>query len=360
MPKEILHPGLILEDLLAEKNLSQRDLADRIDIAYSLLNNVLKGNRKINTSLAIALESAGFKTANFWLVQQIKHDLYLAKSNKEIIDKKKSIEDWKELESLIPLNYFKKQDVGISSSEDIDEVFTIYKVNNLEELKSRIKSFNPTFFRKSSKFKQNKDNILAWSLLAEYKLNQETVKEFNRARESELIEELNKCFWKNNDVINKSEKILASYGIKFTILERPSQTPVDGKSFLLENNPAIALTLKYKRLDNFAFTLMHELGHIFEHLTNPKKPEFKNAEFFINSSRTDLVEYEADSYASNKLINSDIFQDFLASHFEYDDDVILNFAKNNKVHPGIVRGRICFEFPEYYRKRSSITSMNKL
>jgi len=360
MSKKILHPGITLNILLEERKLSQRDLADRIDVAYSLLNNVLKGNRNINTSLAIAFESAGLKEANYWLIEQMKYNLDLANNSKEVIEKKKSIEEWKELESLVPLAYLKKQELGVNSSEDISKVYEMYQVSNISGLKELIQTYNPVYFRKSSKFKQNKENILAWSLLAEYKLKQEIVGVFDRDLESNLINELNQCFYENKRVIDNSSKILAKYGIKFIILDRPPQTPVDGKSFMLEGVPAIALTLKYKRLDNFAFTLMHEIAHVFEHLTNPQKPEYREAEFFINTSKMDLVEFEADSYSSDKLINQAIFDDFVASNDDYSDEAILHFAKLNKVHPGIVRGRICFEFPEYYRKRSSVTNMNRL
>jgi HTH-type transcriptional regulator/antitoxin HigA len=175
------------------------------------------------------------------------------------------------------------------------------------------------------------------------------------------IKELNVCFYKNDDVINKSKRILNKYGIKFLTLDRPSQTPVDGKSFMSNKNPAIALSLKYKRLDNFAFTLFHELGHVFEHLTNPDKPQYNDVEFFIdNNSTTEIVEYEADKYATEKLIDVDLFNDFMVMNDEYTDEIILDFSRKNKVHPGIVRGRVCYFHNEYYRKRSSITSLNRL
>lgn len=360
MSKEVLHPGVILNDLLEEKNLSQRDLADRINVAYSMLNNVLKGNRNINTTMAIALEFAGFKKADFWLMKQMKYSLHMAKNDKEIIEKSKSIEEWKELESLVPLAYFKKQHIGINSSDDIGRIYEIYNVTNISELKNKTQEFNPTYFRKSAKFKENKKHVLAWSMLAEYKLKQEKAKKFSRQNEKSLLKELQRCFYNNKGVIQESKTILEKYGIKFIILDRPSQTPVDGKSFMLDNNPAIALSLKYKRLDNFAFTLFHEIGHIFEHLTHPNKPNYRDAEFFVNSSNTDLVEFEANSYASSNLIPPEIFNDFVSRHIEFTDDVIFDFANKHKIHPGIVRGRICHEYEEYYRKRSAITSLNRL
>ncbi|NOY48463.1 MAG: HigA family addiction module antidote protein, partial [Chlorobi bacterium] len=67
MQDKVIHPGILLFNMLNENSLSQRELASKIDIAHSLLNNILKGNRNINTNLAISLETAGFKTAHFWL-----------------------------------------------------------------------------------------------------------------------------------------------------------------------------------------------------------------------------------------------------------------------------------------------------
>ncbi len=361
MNTKVIHPGFNLDKLLNDKGMSQRELASQIDIAHSLLNGILKGNRNININIAIALEAAGFKTANYWLVQQVKFNLELAKKDNDIIKKNEAIKTWNKIEKIIPLSYFKKQDIGINSSDNIEKIYEIYNVKSYEALNNKVNTFNPTYFRKSSKFSENKNNVLAWSLFAEYKLKDISVNKFSRKNETSLIDNLNYCFYEKKNVIQNSKNILEDHGIKFLILDRPSQTPVDGKSFLSGKNPAIAMSLKYKRLDNFAFTLFHELGHVFEHLTNPQKPEYKNEDFFTyKSKRTELVEFEADRYAAQNLIDESLFDDFIASYEEYTDDVILSFSKKNKIHPGIVRGRVCHTYNEYYRKRSIITSMNKL
>lgn len=153
------------------------------------------------------------------------------------------------------------------------------------------------------------------------------------------------------------KKILNKYGIKFFILDRPAKTPVDGKSFMSRDNPAIVLSLKYKRLDNIAFTLLHELGHVFKHLTNPK---YNKMDFFVNSSSTAFEEFEANTYAREKLIDSSTWNDFILQNDVFTDEVILKLSDKIKVHPGIIRGRVCFEFPDYYRKGTTITEMNKI
>ncbi|WP_340198560.1 hypothetical protein [Ascidiimonas sp. W6] len=48
------------------------------------------------------------------------------------------------------------------------------------------------------------------------------------------------------------------------------------------------------------------------------------------------------------------------SNEEFDDETIIGFANKLNIHPGIVRGRICFENPEYYRKRTIFNRMNIL
>tara|TARA_R110002049_G_scaffold234319_2_gene407555 strand:+ start:4645 stop:5742 length:1098 start_codon:yes stop_codon:yes gene_type:complete len=362
MPNKIIHPGKLLDGMLNERSLSQRDLASRIDVAHSLLNNILKGNRNINVHIAISLESAGFRDANFWLIKQMNYNLHHAQNDKDVIKKKKSIKEWNDIENagIVPLSFFKKQNIGINTSDDIEKIYDIYGVKDYLGLKKRVEEFNPTYFRKSSKFSENKNNVVAWSLMAKYKANLQEVPVFKRSNEAILLKELKKCFYKKHDVINRTKLILNKYGIKFDTLDRPSKTPVDGKSFMSGKNPAIVLTLKYKRLDNFAYTLFHEVGHVFEHLTNPKRPEYSDEEFFVNSSNTEIVEFEADTYASNNLIEENIWSDFITFNHEFTDDIILKFSKKHKIHPGIVRGRVCFEHNEYYSKRSIITAMNKL
>jgi len=363
MPNKIIHPGKLLDDMLNERSLSQRDLASRIDVAHSLLNNILKGNRNINVHIAIALESAGFNDANFWLMKQMKYNLHHAEKDEDVIKKKKSIKEWNDIEEegIVPLSYFKKQRVGISTSDDIDKIYKIYGVKGYAGLKKRVNEFNPTYFRKSSKFSENKNNVVAWSLMAKYEASLQDVPSFKRSNESSLLKELKKCFYKNDNIINKTKKILNKYGIKFLILNRPPQTPVDGKSFMSGKNPAIVLTLKYKRLDNFAYTLFHELGHVFEHLTNKKRPEFRDEEFFVdNDTNTSLVEFEADAYASKNLIDESLWNDFIMFNDEFTDDIILDFSRKNKIHPGIVWGRVCYKHKEYYSKRTIIRTINKL
>src|SRR3989338_7795434 len=59
---------------------------------------------------------------------------------------------------------------------------------------------------------------------------------------------------------------LKKVGIKLVIERHLPKTFLDGAAILTEkDNPVIGITLRYDRLDNFWFTLMHEVAHVARH-----------------------------------------------------------------------------------------------
>lgn len=351
------HPGSILMGMLDEQGFSQRELASIIQVAHSHLNQILQEERGISADVAIRLKAAGFKTAVFWMEKQMLYDL--DKKNSELSSESKDIKIWSEIQNYIPVNYFRKKGVLTSSlNEDINTMLKIYNVNNVSLFVKKIDNYNFTHFRKSSAFTETRNNVIAWSCLAEYNAAKlDKVRVFDPENKSALIQKLRKLFVENNNIIENIKNLLKDFGIKFFILDRPPKTPVDGKSFMSGENPAIVLSLKYKRLDNFAYTLMHELGHVYNHLT---KAKFKSESFFTNNTKNDILEFEADSFARNELISLDEWNQFIESNDVFSDDVIIDFAEEINIHPAIIRGRVCYEYNNYYRRASNITTTNKI
>jgi len=103
---------------------------------------------------------------------------------------------------------------------------------------------------------------------------------------------------------------------------------------------------------------MHELGHIYLHLSKDKKREFVDDldnHLYLNGN---AEEKEANDFASANLIPFEKWGNFNEKHFIVDDQAIVDFAAELKIHPSIVRGRLCHENHAYYRKRTTI--LNKL
>ena len=358
MKKETSHPGEVLLSILKDKGLTQRELALKLSLPHSVINSIIKGSRKINASTALALESASIETAIYWLQLQAINSIEEAKSDNKIQEKNNRIKVWDKINGdLVPLNFIKKHVPSIKSPDDLDRVYSLYGASNEKSLQKVIKKFDFPLFRKSDKFHEIKNNTIAWSVVAKYKADQLKVGKFKPTKQKELLAELKKCISKNENLLENVAKILSKYGIKFDVLDRPTKMPVEGVSFMSGKNPAIIMTLKYKRLDNFAFGLYHELGHVFCHLTDKK---YEQHDFLNYNSKDEKFEREADNFASDNLIDPDLWTDFLIECDDFNDDEIENFSKTNGIHPCIVRGRVCFTYNEHYRKRSKFTSENYL
>jgi len=65
---------------------------------------------------------------------------------------------------------------------------------------------------------------------------------------------------------NEFLKQLNQLGVVFFVLPHLQKTYLDGAAFYYENNPVIVYTARFKRIDNFWFTIAHEIAHILYHL----------------------------------------------------------------------------------------------
>ncbi|MBA4319776.1 MAG: hypothetical protein C0412_15360 [Flavobacterium sp.] len=67
------------------------------------------------------------------------------------------------------------------------------------------------------------------------------------------------------------------------------------------------MTLRHNRLDNFASTLFHELGHIYKHLVNNDTAEFIDLEIKNEEEeyKNSTEEKQADHFALTNLISDE-------------------------------------------------------
>lgn len=120
---------------------------------------------------------------------------------------------------------------------------------------------------------------------------------------------------------------------------------VDGASLhTKDTGPVLALTLRHDRLDNFWFTLLHEIGHIALHLSQPSDDVFVDSEEEENEASE--LEAEANAFAKDSLIPRDLWLRSDA-HRRGDEGSVVNLARQLQIHTAIVAGRIRFERKEF-------------
>lgn len=146
-----------------------------------------------------------------------------------------------------------------------------------------------------------------------------------------------------------AREFLAKHGIHLECVGHLPRTHLDGAALQLsDGTPVIGLTLRYDRLDNFWFCLLHELAHIGRHMDG------KHAEVFIDDLslaavdgvRRDPKEDEADAWANEALIPSAVWQRSRVGE-NPSALAVVELAQQLKIHPAIVAGRVRHEIGNF-------------
>jgi len=113
----------------------------------------------------------------------------------------------------------------------------------------------------------DKHALAAWAAYVFKKANKiKMAKKYHKGTVNlQFMQTLAKLSVKDNGPI-LAQEYLRKHGITLVIEPHFSKTYLDGATILInKDSPVIGLTLRYDRLDNFWFTLMHELAHLSLH-----------------------------------------------------------------------------------------------
>ena len=147
----------------------------------------------------------------------------------------------------------------------------------------------------------------------------------------------------------QARDFLREHGIALEVVEHLPRAHLDGAALRLsDGHPVIGLTLRDDRIDNFWFTLLHELAHVGLHLDGGEHGTFID-DFALPSNPGDGYhdrEAEADAWAQEALI----------PHAEWEASglieaptgmAVIGLAHRIGVHPAIVAGRVRHETGNY-------------
>ena len=81
----------MLKDEIEERGISQRQLADSIGLAYSVLNEILNGHRPLTANTALMFEAALDVPADSLMYLQSKYNLQTARNDASLLDVLKGI-----------------------------------------------------------------------------------------------------------------------------------------------------------------------------------------------------------------------------------------------------------------------------
>lgn len=141
----------------------------------------------------------------------------------------------------------------------------------------------------------------------------------------------------------RAKALLADHGIILVAEPQIAGMKVDGAAFLVGDTPVIGMTLRIDTVDNFWFTLLHEVAHVILHYrTGLASGFFDDSENHV----IDELEEEADQFASNMLIPGDLWIRSPA-RITKKTEPIERLANQLGIAPAIIFGRVRMERNDY-------------
>ena len=147
----------------------------------------------------------------------------------------------------------------------------------------------------------------------------------------------------------RARDFLYMHGIGLEVVPHLRRTYLDGAAlYLADGRPVIGLTLRYDRIDNFWFCLMHELAHVGLHMDGHCDDGFVDDHTLrgLEGIGSGSKETEADDWAEEALIPRSVWEDSLA-RARPTAMAVIDQAYELGIHPAIIAGRVRYEKGNY-------------
>lgn len=187
-----------------------------------------------------------------------------------------------------------------------------------------------------------------WKVLAEANEHPALVSYQRGTVTLEFLRQLARLSWLEEGP-RLAKEFLGKHGIPLVTVPHLPRTYLDGAALKLgDGTPVIGLTLRYDRLDNFWFCLLHELAHVGRHMDVDGETAFVDDLTLrdVEGAREDPTELQADEWAEDALIPRAIWETS-AVRQEPSPMSVINLANALQIHPAIVAGRVRHEQRNY-------------
>lgn len=341
---KIFGPGYFIQRQMDARGWTQKDLADVLGVSAKEVSYLLKNKQSITFETAQLLENAFGISAQTWL----NHELRYQESKRKCEKKARQVKIKSPIYEFMPINEMIKKR-------------WLSKVKNAEELEQQVRGFwgmdsidfgfmqDNSSLRiacKKSESMQNFDlyALRCWKQKASLAAQTISVAPYNHTKLENLYNKIAQYTMDEESGVADFLKGLNECGVKFIVLGHLQHTYLDGATFMDNENPVIVYTGRYKRLDNFWFTIAHEIAHVLLHLKG-------DICFIDDDSRSnDAAEKEANELAQKKLKHDDIIS-YFSNHKGYLTNAKLSLASAIlEVNSSVIVGSLAHEGKVSYQQ----------
>jgi addiction module HigA family antidote len=349
-PDYVTHPGEYLEEVIKSRDLKNCELSGRLGISEKHLSQIVNTESLITSDLALKLEITLGISANIWNNLNANFSLFQArkKENEILLQNKEWVKNFP-VKDLINNGFLPKEKNAESILKHLLAFFAIPSPEQWERYYKKT-----AIFRKSDAFKEDCYHVISWLRAGEIMAKEILVNPFSEKVLRKNLKFIRGLTCESSDTfVKKMQTLCAESGVALVFLPEFAKTHIYGASYWINAKKAIIImSLRYKTNDHFWFTFFHEAAHILYH---------SKKEVFIEDSQSQSIqsnqEIEANKFAENILIPVSAYRNFLKTMVfrPYMENDIKRFAKELKIHPAIVVGRL-----QHDKKISFKSSLNTL
>ncbi len=324
-----LGPGDAIREELEHYDWEQKDLAEIMGRSEKNISELVKNKTPITYDTALQLAKTFKQTPQFWLNLDAAYRQRMQETAKF-----KDTEARALIYRYMPVRELRKR---INLPKKVDElVAAVKKFWRIEELEfGFLDEQVAACFRKSDAYRNfNPYFALTWLQLARNSLAKKSWQITYRRDDLAALAENLPRYTLQDGGVRQFIKDLTCCGVRFLHIGHFRQTYIDGASFFADGSPVVVYTARHDRIDNFWFTMAHELAHILLHEDNQGR-------VFIDSmdhlDLEDEREREADAFAERILKSTAILNAFKTMR-RPSETRIRSVASELGLHPGIVAG----------------------
>jgi HTH-type transcriptional regulator/antitoxin HigA len=338
-PAEVFPPGEFIREELEARGLTQEELAEIMGRPAKAVSQIIRGKKQITPPTAKELASAFGTSPEMWLNLETAYRLSLSPGPGGEVARRRRIHELAPVKELLERQWIEPSGSDLDSLEEaICRFLGIVKIDDEPQVRFAA--------RASAAHPRAKVFQRAWVCRARHLAARLKPARYDADGLESAVSSLAR---RSADPAAVAELpcVLAKLGVRLVFVPHLRNTKIDGASFWLDSGrPAIALSLRYDRIDNFWFTLLHELAHVLLHARD-HRAIVDNRLVGRDSLPLDhrsAQERHADEQAAKWLVPSRQLEEFVKRERPYfSREKIIDFAGTLGVHPGIVEGRLQYE-----------------
>ncbi len=339
-------PGYFIREQMEIRGWIQEELADILGISTKHLSSILQDKQSLSIINAKKLSSVFNTSPQYWLNIDNDYRLWLEQEQKEQtadVEKRAVIYSHMPVRDMMKKGWISNTRDLEKLNEEVREYWTIPSI----DFQFLEKSVLPYCKKSDAYNKYNASYAATWFQMAKKYSAGFDVPSYNKQALEDLFINISDYTTRKNGIelfVNE----LNACGVKFFVLPHLEKTYLDGAAFLLNDTPVVVYTARYKRIDNFWFTVAHEIAHVLKHLDHNLPFVLDN----LQEKSTDKQETEANIIASKQLKHPEIL-DFLEPFLNYlTVSKIEECSASINIHPAIIIGALAFNDKISYRNQS--------